>query len=407
MRRVLLVGATPSNMVTASILKRQGVYFDMIDPKSNILQGSDSQAVILPPNAQKILDEIGLLGEVKKEGMNIEVKDMLKRNTTVKFTSSKYQDIRNFKGYSPLGIAYGSYMKILSHPLGNKGIKVRQQLKQVKQRGDQYQCSFSSQVAGVKYDMIIGGDAKASKVLYDHIDGNLGIEEGNEREDRTDCGVWSVITDKKMIPTLPNRYIEIWGSGIMSGIYPVSKDQVALYFVHVPKEGASMAHVFKSGPREGSDFPAILGDIFKTHNIPEVIEEVKARSKAHPIHVSYRTCRLRKAWSHQGIGLIGDGLYENPFTPQLEQNLLLEDGYVLGQLLCKDDLSEEDIWRQFKQKREKRLKSAQKECWKLYQDVMKTGGFSTFTRNAKLSISGGVSFSKSVDQNNNVPSHFQ
>lgn len=309
--KVIIAGGGIGGLAAGVALRQKGFDVAVLEQAGELREIGAGLSVW--PNATRVLNNLGLLGEVLRRS------EVLKRLQMKTWRGELVSEIRTIAAYETPSICIhrADLLSILREQLPDDCIHLGERVEAFEQRDEIViaKCSSGREVEG---HLLIGADGINSMVRAQLLGPSKPVYRG--------YWSWRGIAQY----TLPKEYShtasETWGHGQRFGIEPMGRGRVFWYATANAPEG-------KLGEQSG--WKKELQEKFKQWHspIPELIEATA--SEAVLKHETIDRPPVRR-WGKGRVTLLGDAAH--PTTPNLGQGacMALEDAVVLAKCLAGD-----------------------------------------------------------------------
>lgn len=337
-QRVLVVGSGVAGEAVSILLAEGGVSVDLVEQKDGIT--ALGSGITLQGNALRILDELGVWGEVQAAGYAFNVTGIRApdpHGTVV----AEIEDARTGGPDYPavLGMPRPELARILLERAQAAGAQVRLgvQLVGLEQGDDTVTATFADGSVG-SYDLAVGADG-----LHSAVRRLIGID---VEPKGTGMAIWRVFTPRPASVTRTD--LTYGGPQYIASYCPTGEDSLYAYIV----EDASADNFALSNEERAT----LMRSLSEAYHGPW--DEIRPYITAdRPINYTFFETHLVEApWNRGRVVIIGDAAHSCP--PTLAQGAAqgLEDASVLAQLLLAADRVDQRLWDAFAERRVERAR---------------------------------------------------
>lgn len=335
MNTISIIGAGIGGLALGNILKQH--QFDCTVYESAPEIKPVGAGIMMAVNAMQIFDRLGLKEKIENAGNKVHgisiTDESLKpiTKTSILALEKKYNSCN-------VAIHRAELQKILAENIGYEYIRLNHSLNKIEKKND-YSLHFENGIHA-ESKIVFGADGIKSKIR----DQILGT--GNIRNAGQKC--WRGLTEFDLPEAFNHEAIEIWGKGKRFGFVKISDTK--LYWYALVNERQHKRYLKLCDYFE--DFhPLVLNILEATLDENIILNDIIDLS---PIH----------SWHADNLCLIGDAAHAT--TPNMGQGACqaIEDAYVIGQLLEKNQ-DFNAVFEEFQKIRRKKVNSIVNTSWKI------------------------------------------
>lgn len=343
--KIGIIGGGITGLTTALALHKLGISSVVYEQSKEF--NEVGAGIWLQPNAIKILDWLGLKDEIKEQGNELH-KMEITNSQLVPFKKIKSKVVQDEEGNKTIAIHRAKLQKILySKLLDSNTIELDKKYKSHKTIYNSIQIEFEN---GSDYvDILLGADGIDSKVR-ESIEPKATLRNSGQV-----C--WRGVAKMTLSDELKNFGREAWGNQIRFGFSSINDKEVYWFAV------ANAVHIEKADKRVVKQY---ITNIFQ--DFSPVVTELIAATKPDNIHQGVlQDLKRISNWYINTVCLIGDAAHAT--TPNMGQGACqgIEDAYYLSNCLCTSLPNAEKAFREFQQKRRKKVDSIVNTSWQLGQ----------------------------------------
>ena len=339
---ILIIGAGVAGLTCASLLKKQGAEFKIIEKdRLDRFNGSGYMLGLLPLGG-RVLTELDLGKEYFEQSIEMSDYEIHKENGTLTKAFSLGFINKDYGSYR--GIGRKELIDILTKNIGNEHIRFGITATEIQQRDNLVNVLFSDGKKG-SFNLVIVADgihSETRKLLWNE-------KEYSYRD--TNWGGWVGWLENQELKT----YKEYWGASSFMGLYPV-KDKIG---------------IFLGGPNEVVKKQGLQKFVKKIKN--EIFPEFKVlhnsldklASTENPFYWEFHDCRT-KEWQKGNVILLGDSACGFLPTAGVGASMAMDSASALIDELSRTDKEHIEYGLKLYIKRQKdRVEKAQEDSRKL------------------------------------------
>lgn len=332
-KRVLVVGAGVAGQAVSILLAEGGVSVDLIEQKAEIT--ALGSGITLQGNALRVLDQLGVWGDVEAHGYSFNVTGIRAPNPEATIVA-EVEDARTGGMDYPavLGMPRPDLASILLDRARDIGVNVRLAtcLAAVSQVGDTVTATFADG-SSESYDLVVGADG-----LHSTVRRLIGID---VEPKGTGMAIWRVFTPRPASVTRTD--LTYGGPQYIASYCPTGEDSLYAYIV----EDASAENFALSNEERAT----LMRSLSEAYHGPW--DEIRAYiTPDRPINYTFFETHLVEApWNRGRIVIIGDAAHSCPPTLAQGAAQSLEDAAVLAELLLAADRVDDALWDAFAERR--------------------------------------------------------
>ncbi|NML68516.1 NAD(P)-binding protein [Chryseobacterium sp. RP-3-3] len=335
MNTISIIGAGIGGLALGNILKQHQFDCTVYESASEIKPVG--AGIMMAVNAMQIFDRLGLKEKIENAGNKIHgisiTDESLKpiTKTSILALEKKYNSCN-------VAIHRAELQKILAENIGYEHIQLNHSLSKIEKK-DNYSLHFENGIQA-ESKIVFGADGIKSKIR-DQIVGT-----GNIRSAGQKC--WRGLAEFDLPEKFNQEAIEIWGKGKRFGFVKISDTK--LYWYALVNEKKHKRHLK-------------LCDYFEDFH-PLVLDILEATLEENIILNDIIDLSPIPSWYSDNLCLIGDAAHAT--TPNMGQGACqaIEDAYVIGQLLEKNQ-DFNAVFQEFQKIRRKKVDYVVDTSWKI------------------------------------------
>ncbi len=313
--KIAILGAGVGGISTAIALKKKGFDIEVYEKSSNI--NERGAGIVCWPNASFVLDELGMLDDVKKvSGAPTEMRRLTDKGETI--GSLNLLKLNETMGYPSYSILRRDLMHVLGGHAKKLGIEIRYnaEVKSITTTPDNLAQAHLQNSKTIKADVIIGADGRMNSVTRQYVLGNnKPVYQGFIN--------WVGICESPKEMFSEMAVCDYWGVGERFGIVPVSPQKA--YWA------GAIASVTLA-ERNPETYKSELFSIFEHWPAPiQMMIEKTSLSKMNKIYVHDHD--PIKRWHRNNVLLMGDAAHAPLPTSGQGACQALEDAWHLAKIL--------------------------------------------------------------------------
>ena len=331
-RSVLVIGAGLAGTACAIRLAQAGVRVDLVDKQDDVT--ALGSGITLQGNALRALRELGVWEQVAKNGYSYDSLGLRAPDPDGTLIA-ELDEMRTGGPDLPAtaGMCRPDLARILTDRAVELGAPPRSGVAPVVIAQDEagVDVEFTDGSSG-RYDLVIGADGVRSWTRE-----AIGIE---VQTTATGMGIWRVLTDRPESVTRTDLYYG--GPSYIAGYCPTGPDTLYAYVVEKAQDR------FATTPEQRL---AIIRELAAAYHGPW--DEIRD-SISDPAAVNYtwfETHVVPAPWNRGRVVVIGDAAHVCPPTLAQGGAQALEDAVVLTELLTSRDAVDDDLWKEFTDRR--------------------------------------------------------
>lgn len=310
--RIAIIGGGIGGLTTALALRQFGFDPQVFEQAPKLLEVGS--AIIIWPNAMRVLHQLGLSELVRHDGGELEEARWINWDGRLinRFALPKTD-------FPAVVLHRARLQKELLHALPPESIHLEHVFESFAQNSDGVVAKFTNGVS-LEFDLLIGADGLHTRVREQLLNDGPPTYR--------DYIAWRGVVDFTPRSLAPASAIEIYGNGKRFGIGPLGFDKVG-WWVSVNKNSPDT----ERGPEPANDREELL-QMFAGWCEP-VAELIRATPLSALIRNPVFDRKPVRTWGKGSVTLIGDAIH--PLTPNLGQGgcLAIEDAAVLARCLNK------------------------------------------------------------------------
>jgi 2-polyprenyl-6-methoxyphenol hydroxylase-like FAD-dependent oxidoreductase len=334
-RTVLIVGGGVCGNALAVLLRRAGIAVDLVEVSSDgNVQGS---GITLQGNALRVLREVGVWEEVRREGFGFDTLGLTAPDGTVLHVA---EDIRTGGPGLPatLGMRRPDLQRVLAGAVRASGARVRlgRTVESLDQDGDGVRVRLTDGTSG-RYDLVVAADGLGSPTRA-----MIGVA---GRPEPTGMGIWRVTAPRPA--GVVRTDLSYGGPCYIAGYCPTGKDSLYAYLVEPKRDRAGLPP--SSYAAEMRRLAAGYGGAW---------EEIRASltDDAAVNYTWFHRFLVDGPWHRGRVVLAGDAAHACPPTLAQGAAMSLEDASVLAELLTAHDTWDDELLDRYRERRLPRVR---------------------------------------------------
>jgi 2-polyprenyl-6-methoxyphenol hydroxylase-like FAD-dependent oxidoreductase len=331
-QRVLVVGAGMAGTATATFLAAEGVEVDLVDARPEV--GTHGSGITLQGNALRVLRDLGVWEQVLEHGYAFDTLGLRAPNPA----GTLVAELDEIKTGGPdlpatMGMPRPELAQVMLARAEDAGARLRPgtAVTGLAQDDDGVHVTFDDGSTG-RYDLVVGADGIRSTVRR-----AIGVE----AEPRsTGMGIWRVFTGR---PASVTRTDLVYGGPCyIAGYCPTGEDSIYAYLVEDAQDRSDLS------PEEALE---VVRGLAAAYHGPwdDVRELITDPSRIN--YTWFETHLVEGDWHRGRVVLVGDAAHACPPTLAQGGAQALEDAAVLSELLLAHDALDDDLWKQFTDRR--------------------------------------------------------
>ena len=335
-----IIGAGIGGLAIALAFEKKGIEYRVFERFTHL--NDVGAGIWLSPNALQVLDYLGVLDKVKKEGNSID-RIIIGKPDLSPISDNPQNLIKDRFGYSAIAIHRAKLQKILINKIPKNKILLGKDFESFQHSDNEKITVKFSDGTETQTDFLIGADGINSKIR-NHI-----FPDSQLRYSGQTC--WRGVANTELHSDFDHRVYELWGNQIRFGFSRITKGKYYWFSVVLDSPNGKddktivqdkLLTLFK-------DFHATVIDLIKTTPIDKIIRSDINDLKPMP------------NWHEGNICLIGDAGHAT--TPNMGQGgaQAIEDAYYLSNLIAKNP--KPNNFEVFQQKRQSKVNTIVKQSW--------------------------------------------
>lgn len=338
---ITIIGAGIGGLTTAMAFEKLNIEYQIFEqaPKLNEI----GAGIWLAPNALQVLEWLGVLDDVIRNGNTIDRITLATQNLTP-LSDTNQQLIKEQFGYSTIAIHRAALQKLLYNNIPEHKITLGKAFQKYEQLDtDRIRITFED-TTQTETDYLIAADGIHSKIRKQL------FPDSKTRYSGQTC--WRGIASYQVSKEMEHKGMELWGDQIRFGISKIAEDSVYWFAVvlSVPDQKDERGSLKEKLLTMFSDFPPLVQELLSNTSIDKI-----SRNDIHDLSPL-------KKWHNHTICLIGDAGHST--TPNMGQGgaQAIEDAYYLSNLIAKEqDMAQ--AFSLFQKKRYKKVNTIVKQSW--------------------------------------------
>lgn len=335
-----IIGAGIGGLTTALALEKEGIEYHVFEKKYELSEVG--AGIWLAPNALQVLEDLGVLEDIKEKGNSIN-RITLGKPDLSPISDNKQETIKKKFGFSTIAIHRADLQKILFDRIPNNKKSLGKGFNSFEKNDDEnIKLKFDDGSEFIS-KFLIGADGINSKVRKQL------FPKSETRFSGQTCwrGVACIELDKEF----EKRGIELWGNQIRFGISKISKDKFYWFAVALDKP--------KQKDEKGQIKQKLLKMFVNFH--PVVHELIKSTPENKILRNDINDLKPLNFWHKNNICLIGDAAHAS--TPNMGQGgaQAIEDAYYLSRFIQKNPNN--NIFNLFQERRQIKVNRIVKQSW--------------------------------------------
>lgn len=335
-----IIGGGIGGLCTALAFHKQGTDFQLFEKAPKISEVG--AGIWLAPNALQVLDQLGVLQNVKEAGNSINRITVGKADLSP--ISDNFQDnIKSKFGFSTIAIHRAKLQKILLESLPSEMVTLGKEFQSYKTLANgKVEIQFKGQ-STYSSDYLIGADGIHSRVRKQL------FPESELRFSGQTC--WRGVAPINLDKGFANRGIELWGNRVRFGISKIAENQV--YWFAVALSEANLED-------DKSALKNKLMGMYSKFN-PMVLKIIEATPEDKIMRNDIIDLKPLMGWHKDTICLIGDAGHAT--TPNMGQGgaQAIEDAFFIAKTIKTSN--SENAFKHFQEMRYKKVNSIVSQSW--------------------------------------------
>lgn len=332
--RISIIGASIAGLTLAKCLSQSSIPAELYDMRENKPEGS---GILLTINANRVLNEIGLLNYVEDHGCVLSDSVMLTPKGDV-ITRINFTVAQKEFGFPMIGIRRQTLNDILAQSIPNLSVVYKKKLLSIESTADEVTLKFA-QGNDVRAAIVVGCDGLHSTVRH--------YVYRSQPDPLNYCGytAWrGVCTAPRLAKT--RTFQEFLGRGMRFGIVPISASEIYWYAT----AHRSQALLPKDSTVHKNELLAMF-----THWAHDVSDAITATDDNQVIRHETYTRRVHPCWYKGPIVLTGDAAHS--MQPVLGQgaSMAIESAFELANCLT-SEADATTAFQRYQNKRSPRVK---------------------------------------------------
>lgn len=336
-----IIGGGIGGLTTALAFDKLGIPYHLFERE--VLLSEVGAGIWLAPNALQVMDWLGLLSEIQKNGNQVATMTLASRKMEP-FSGAKPDAIIERYGFSTVAIHRAVLQKILFEkiPDSNKSLN-KPFVRYEPLENGKLKIHFEDG-STFEADQVIGADGINSSVRKQVFP--------NSEIRYTGQTCWRGIAQMSLGKELQHSAFEMWGDEVRFGFSAVSKESV--YWFAVAKRAAN-------GKDDSAALKSKLSNMFADfHPITQKLFDNTPRDKI--LRNDINDLKPTKKWFHENVCLIGDA--GHAATPNMGQGgaQAIEDAYYLANIISKE-ANAKSAFQKFQDTRFKKVNEIVNRSW--------------------------------------------
>lgn len=330
--KVGIIGGGITGLTTALALQKVGISCVVFEQAKELKE--IGAGIWLQPNAVKVLDWLGIMNEIKKQGIELN-KIEITNAKLLPFKKIKNEMVQDEEGNKTIAIHRARLQKFLFNQV-SQSTEVIFNSRFVAYKQNNSEIILKFQNGEERVDVLLGADGIHSSVRQSLFPASSLRSSGQV------C--WRGVSKMNLPAHLKNLGREAWGNLIRFGFSQIYTNEVYWFAV------ANEKHLNKPQKVDNKKY---IADLFQ--GFSPVIKELVANTDSTAIHQTIlQDLKRLPRWYDNHICLIGDAAHAA--TPNMGQGACqgIEDAYYLCQLFSKS-LPLGEVFRLFELKRRKKV----------------------------------------------------
>lgn len=335
-----IIGAGIGGLAIAVAFENAGIPYQVFEKAPEL--NEVGAGIWLAPNALKVLENLGVLAEVKAQGRSMKKAAVCKQDLTV-LTSFSQNDLEGESARATIAIHRAKLQQILFKQIPSSKIHLGKGFESYRQIGtESIEVTFNDG-STTESNYLIGADGINSGVRHQLFPG------AKKRYSGQTC--WRGISHYPLEADFANLGLELWGNQVRFGLSGIDTNRVYWFAVALdtPDQKDDPLLVKEKLHEMFSEFHPLVNKIISATSTDQVVR-----------NDIYDLAPLPH-WYEDTICLIGDAAHAT--TPNMGQGgaQAIEDAYYLSNLITQHP--EKNVFALFQQKREKKVKAIVKQSW--------------------------------------------